>query len=561
MRWLRWLTWLVVGLWFVFCLVTIDYNGPFFDEAIYITAGQRTLEGFGYSDGYMGWFAGSLLWPALAGIGFAAAGLVGTRVVALLLTTIALAAVVQAAANLFGPRAAFWTALAFALNGPLLALARLGVYDVPALVAVAVAFWAITELAKSDRRIWLAVAAAAFMVGFFSKYPVGLMLLPLLGVLFVLRRDKALLDTGIWGFVSLAVLLAFLLPAREQVAALVAWQTANRPSFGVTREMILAGILYAVAVPAVLAAGGWGVAWSRAAPRTSARSAGAAHAASLQGTAAPAEVERGRAPAPGNAAKGALLLTGARWRGLAALLLLNLALWPAYHLLSGNPVGVNKHLVFSFALAYPLVGLALSALWSGGKALPGRDWEAPAPPGPALADGAYALGGGVRLRSAQPGRPSRRILPRLAAAAIILTMGAYAAIQLNQSDNAWPDTRPAADYLAAHVRPGEQLLINESWPYTMVLYDQGRIATPWDVYDYYRITHGEGAVDICAYDWFVDTQGSYAWPQAVREAVESCGTYRQVLTTTSYVIALGADWNYVRYPVQTIVWQREGGTP
>ena len=37
------MTWLIVGLWLLFCLFTLNYNGPFFDEGIYITAGQRTL--------------------------------------------------------------------------------------------------------------------------------------------------------------------------------------------------------------------------------------------------------------------------------------------------------------------------------------------------------------------------------------------------------------------------------------------------------------------------------------------------------------------------------------
>ena len=40
----RRLTWLVVALWLLYGLTQLDYNGPFFDEAIYITAGQRTLE-------------------------------------------------------------------------------------------------------------------------------------------------------------------------------------------------------------------------------------------------------------------------------------------------------------------------------------------------------------------------------------------------------------------------------------------------------------------------------------------------------------------------------------
>ena len=491
MRWYRWLTWIVVGTWFGFCLLTLNYNGPFFDEAIYITAGQRTWQGFGYSDGYMGWFAGSLLWPALAAVGYRVAGLVGTRAVALLLAAAGVVAVVKATDNLFGPRAAFWATLALALNGPLLALARLGVYDAPALAGVTVAFWAITELARRDQRIWLGVAAVALMLGFFAKYPAGVMLLPLLGVLFFLRRKKALMDTGIFGFICLAILLAFLLPAREQVAALVAWQAANRPVFGVSRAMILAGILYAAAIPTVFAGAGWFVAREK--------------------------------------------------RGVATILLLNLAIWPIYHLASGNPVSVNKHLVFSFALAYPLVGLALSAWWDGLRRTIVRTSSSPAP-----GEGGF-------------GKPARRILPRLAVVGILLLLGAYAGIQLRQSDNSWPDSRPAADYLAAHVQPGQKLLINEAWPYTMYLYSQGRIASPWDVYDFYRITHSDTPLDFCGYDWFVDSQGSFSWPQVVSDTIAKCGNYREVFITTSDVIALGTDLNYVRYPVQVVLWQREGG--
>ncbi|MFL7790547.1 MAG: hypothetical protein AB8I69_00280, partial [Anaerolineae bacterium] len=79
--------WLVVGLWFLLCLTTLNYNGPFFDEGIYITSGVRTLEGYGLSDLYLTWFGGSLLWPILAGIGYRIGGLIGARVVALLVTT------------------------------------------------------------------------------------------------------------------------------------------------------------------------------------------------------------------------------------------------------------------------------------------------------------------------------------------------------------------------------------------------------------------------------------------------------------------------------------------
>ena len=123
-------TWLVIVLWFLLGVATLNYNGPFFDEAIYIVGGQRTLEGHGYSDGYLVWFGGSLLWPVLSAIGFRAAGLVGTRFIALAGMTICLAAIARAADNLFDAQAGFWTTLTLAISGPFIAIARLGVYDV-----------------------------------------------------------------------------------------------------------------------------------------------------------------------------------------------------------------------------------------------------------------------------------------------------------------------------------------------------------------------------------------------------------------------------------------------
>ena len=100
-------TWSIIAAWFVLCLTTLNYNGPFFDEGIYITAGMRTLEGYGLSDRYMTWFGGSLLWPILAGVGYRSAGLTGARTVALLATTAGFLAFIQATKNLFGARAGF----------------------------------------------------------------------------------------------------------------------------------------------------------------------------------------------------------------------------------------------------------------------------------------------------------------------------------------------------------------------------------------------------------------------------------------------------------------------
>jgi 4-amino-4-deoxy-L-arabinose transferase-like glycosyltransferase len=459
--------WFIAGLWFLLCLTTLNYNGPFFDEGIYITSGVRTLEGHGLSDLYLTWFGGSLLWPILAGIGYRIGGLIGARVVALLVTTGGFIAFMQAAKNLFGWRAGFWATLAFALNGPLFSLARLAVYDGLAWAGIAVAFWAITELERRDNRVWLAVAATAFTVATFAKYPVGVMIVPLVGILLVTRKDKAIMDAGILGFISAGIGLMAFLPLREQLAQFFSWRLSNTPSFGVTIQMIGFAIVYLSAAPTLLAAAGWFV------------------------------------------AKGKRLLT--------SIFLACLTIWPAYHLLRADPTSTNKHLVFGFLFAYPLVGVALSALWGEAK---------------------------NRYRFLRWG----------AVGVIVLALAGIGIVQVNQADQGWPNARNAAGYLVNNVQPGDQLLINESWPYTMYLYTSGRIESPWDVYDDYRITHGESKIDLCEYDWFVNSKGSYSWSEDILKTVEECGNFELTYKTVDTAVNLAPDLRYVSYQVYIEVW-------
>ncbi len=458
--------WGVLALFLVLGLITLNYNGPFFDEGIFVTAGVRTLEPTPHRDGYLTWFAGSLIWPVLAGLGYQFGGLIGTRAIAVLLGAVSLAAFGQATRNIFGQKVGFWATLALALNGPFIALARLGVYDVPALTGIALSFWAITELVRRDHRAWLVGAVIAYVFAVFAKYPTGLMILPLLSVLFFLREERATTDIFIFLFLTGAIGLFLFLPAREQIGTFFNWRLQNRPEFGVSLSVIGFVLLYLNAAPLLLGLAGW---WA-----------------------------------------------SKKYRVLGLLLLLSLGIWPIYHLLAGDPVGTNKHIVFGFLFVYPLAGLALSKLW-------GND---------------------------QP-----RAWPRKAATVVLLLgLAGLGLFQVNQSDHSWPDLRPPAGVLQAAVEPGDQLLINESWPFTMILYTAGRIDSPWDVYDAYRITHGEETPDLCAYDWVVDVQGSYAWPADVREELEACETYRPFYRHTSMVINLGADFTYVRYPVETVVW-------
>ena len=460
--------WFVIIAFAVACLATLNYNGAFFDEAIYITAGLRTFEGHGLADRYMTWFAGSLAWPILAGAGYTLGGILGTRVVAAALGTLTLAAVGRAATNLFHERVGFWTTLAFALNGPFFALSRLGAYDILSLSAIAVSFWAVTELAHQGDRTWLLVAAGAYPLAVFAKYPIGLMILPLLATLVLLRNERAKVDVGMLIFIGGAIGLAIYLPLREQISVFFDWRLQNRPGFGVPLSTIAFAIVYLSTLPALLAVAGW--------------------------------------------------VQAKRRRALATVLLATMGIWPIYHIVFQDPVGTNKHLVFGYLFAYPLVGLTLSTLWSAERAA---------------------------------------IIKRVAVGGIVVVLAIAGVVQVNQANHSWPNLTFATRFLTERVQPGDKLLINESWPFTLGLYDQGRIYSPWDVYDTYRVTNEATAPDICEFEWVVDVKGSYSWPPEVAAALDACESYQRVYSHASRVINLGADFNYVSYPVETVIWQQQ----
>jgi hypothetical protein len=457
--------WGVVSLFLLGCLSALTYNGAFFDEGIYITAGIRTLEGYGLQDGYLTWFGGSLLWPILAGVGYRLGGLVGTRAIAVLFSALTLAALGQAATNLFDARAGFWTALAFALNGPFVAMSRQGIYDVPALLGIAVAFWALTEFARQNHRGWLLAIAGAYTFAVLAKYPTGLMILPLVGLLLALRGQKGLTDIPMLAFVGGAIGLAILMPLREQISVFFDWRLENRPGFGVPLSVIIYAIVYLSAAPGILALVGWALSRER--------------------------------------------------RTVATILVACLGIWPLYHVMAQDPVGTNKHLVFGYLFAYPLVGVALTRLWGERRALIPR---------------------------------------RLATFAVVAVLAGLGFLQITQGDRSFPNLSQPADYLAERVTPGETLLINESWPITMVLYTRGRIDSPWDVYDTYRLTTEPTAPGVCDYDWIVDVKGSYAWPEEVQAEIEGCTGYERVTSHISTVVNLGVDLSYISYPVETVIW-------
>jgi hypothetical protein len=265
------------------------------------------------------------------------------------------------------------------------------------------------------------------------------------------------------------VLTPYFLLWRDQLGTLVT--TYANPATAISRTMIAASLGYLCAVPVVLGIAGWRCA-------------------------------RGH-------------------RCLATALLAAVVVWPAYHLLIGNPVSAQKHIVFGFLFAYPLAGLALARAWRG----------------------------------------------RIGRAGVLSLLALLALVgipQMVQLDHAWPDVRPAAEYLESHVRPGDRLLVSDAWPYTMYLYERHRIASPGDVYDATLLDTHVPAADPCAFDWFVDEEDGIAWPASIRATIDACGMFERVYITSSTVVnpartLVGRDFLYTSYPVRTVVWRNTRG--
>ena len=459
--------WLVVAVFGLaeVLLIAASRGGVTIDEGLYIAAGLRTLGGHGLSDGYLTWFSGSLLWPAMAGVGYELSGLEGARLMALLSVVVAMIVTVKATGNLFGQRARFFAALLFATNGPVLMLAHLAVYDALAIAGVATSFWCITELTKRDHRAWLLAAALSLSLGVLAKYPTLFFAGPTLAALLVLlRRDRAVTDLALFGFVFAAVPMILFLSEREQLAMLFTNNLAlQTESFGASERTVAYAQAYFTAVPAVLALAGW------------------------------------------------LVLPGRRL--LASVLASGAAGPVAYHLLSQNGVSDHKHAVYGLVFAAPLGGVALAGAF--------RDW---------------------RRRVA--------MVPALAALAFL------GVAQMQRLDEGSPDLRPSVEYLSANMKPGEELLINNSWPFVPYLYEQGVLDSPWDVYDVYRVRSGQARGGVCRFDWFVDAPGGSSWSARIRRQARRCGTFREVFIQPEPLVGLSSDrLDFIHYTGYARIWK------
>jgi hypothetical protein len=461
--------WVLLGLFLAgeLIYVAMQVTGPFLDEGIYVAAGLRTLQGHGFSDNYLSWFSGSLAWPVLAALGWKAWGLAGARALAAICVTLGLAGAVKASGNLLGLRVRAAAALAAVMSGPVLAIAHLAVYDTLAIAFTGGAFWAMTEFLRRDDRAWLCGAALLYACAGLAKYPSLLFAgPPLFGLLYATRGRRAGMDAGLFAFISFAVLLIYFLSDRFQLTAFEGFRVQNNPNFNVGRSQIVYSQVYLTAVPLVLAV------------------------------------------------TGAMLMER---RGVALALLSGVLGAPFYHLVTGNPSGDQKHVVFGVLFLLPLIGLTLE------HAL--RRWRV-----------AFAL-------------------PALAGVA------AFAAVQLVRIDEGWPDLRASASLLTQEVRPGQRILANSSWVEAAYLYDRGRIASPYDVWDVSRVTHLAAPVDVCSFQWLVEVPGGEPWPRSIRQAMQRCGTFHKIYESSATVTGLGRNLNFVTYRAPIEVWKNEAAAP
>ena len=167
-----------------------------------------------------------------------------------------------------------------------------------------------------------------------------------------------------------------------------------------------------------------------------------------------------------------------RGPALAAVSLLALFVYPMFHLWTGNFVSGQKHAVAGFLFAYPIAGAALERLWRSRS----RAWTI----------------------------------------AVIAALALWGGVQCYWQDRSWPDVRPLAAHLVANVRPGDRVLAESPWSYTLFLYPAGRVVSPWDVIDANHARDRE-RLDLCRIAWVVGDPDS---APTVARALRQCGHER-----------------------------------
>ncbi len=243
----------------------------FVDEATYAVAGRMIHEAGGVGSAglpaFATYFSGAPhLYPWLAAAANRAGGLEGARLTSFVCMVIAMLAVYVTSRQLFRDRLSGVCAAAiFAIQAPVLFLARFATFDAPAVALLAVAIAACAFGTNRERHAatlaWLTVAGACIGVASVVKYA-SLLYVPAVGLFAVALEPRRWLTRSLAVGISAVVVIVFLVSlgnAREIATGfLTTTLTRVAPSGGRADDILafaaqLGGVVGLLAIPTLVA--------------------------------------------------------------------------------------------------------------------------------------------------------------------------------------------------------------------------------------------------------------------------------------------------------------------
>jgi Dolichyl-phosphate-mannose-protein mannosyltransferase len=173
--WAGWPLLAVLAVQAVLSLRLVRADTAFEDEAEYLWAGH--LEWAHWLHGaslppLAAYFSGApVIYPPIGALADSVGGLAGARILSLVFMLGATGLLWSAARRLFGPRAAFFAAALFAVQGPVLHLGAFATYDALSVLLLALAAWCVVRAGEQGEGTgWMVAAGAALAVANAAAY-------------------------------------------------------------------------------------------------------------------------------------------------------------------------------------------------------------------------------------------------------------------------------------------------------------------------------------------------------------------------------------------------------
>ncbi len=282
-------------------MVVLLKQGPSGDEGIYILSGLELLDGL--PDTYSSWHNGSpFIWSLFAGWIYSFTSLIGLRIITVLIGTTILYLTYLHSKEFMAEKDARLTVLIFALFAPFWTFSQIAVYDVPGLL-----FFMLAVVLIHKKKIGFIFLAAIFAgLSVLAKYAF-IIFFPFLMLFLVFSYERKwmaplLLLCGVSGSV---VVIHNLLVFESIIPVSYDSYTVNSVRLGFNSLYSL-GISFFMLFPFILNY----------------------------------LITRSKINLP------------KKW---ILLFLCGLLLWPTFHIISGNPVSAQKHILFGLVFSAPLL--------------------------------------------------------------------------------------------------------------------------------------------------------------------------------------------------------------